>query len=332
LEAGTLVLEGQSQHNFRVDYLAHGFTGAVVAKAGLSQRMGRGTTTVLVTASLLPDVDTLWLLAGGDGAFLARRMLTHSVFGIPLLCAVAASLFRLRYKNLLWLELFGLCLFGAGLHLFMDLWNTFGVVVFYPVSIARFELAWVFIMDLGIWGLTMTPLLLAVMPSLRPHLKWFCRVALACLACYVGICAWGRWRSEQILRATAVLENLNASFVYVFPEALGPHRFRGVIKTGGEYYHYLVRPWAGSEELKRRVKSEEDSPLVKAARATAEGRRALWFLKAPVWRVVTDENGERFVEVEDLRFQSLVLAPAGAPFTYRFKVRGDRVEPLGWRR
>jgi hypothetical protein len=164
------------------------------------------------------------------------------------------------------------------------------------------------------------------------HLQWFCRVALVSLACYVGTCAWGRWRSEQILRATAIRDNLNASFVYVFPEALGPHRYRGVIKSGNEYHLFLLRPWAGSGELKRRVKSEEDSPWVKAARATAQGRKLLWFFKAPVWRVVTDASGERFVEVEDLRFESLVLARAGAPFTYRFKANAEKVEPMGWGR
>jgi membrane-bound metal-dependent hydrolase YbcI (DUF457 family) len=315
-----------------MDPLAHTFTGIVVAKSGLSQKLGRGTTAVLAWSSNLPDVDTLWLLFGGDGAFLARRMLTHSVFGIPVLCVIAASLFRLRYKNLSWLELFGLCLIGSGIHLFMDLWNSYGVVVFYPVSIARFELAWVFIVDLAVWGFTMTPLLLAALPTLRPHLKWFCRAALMCLSLYVGVCALGRWRSEQILRATADSENLNASFVYVFPEALGPHRFRGVIKTGTEYQYFLVRPWSGEGELKLRVRSEEESPLIQSARATAAGRKAEWFFKAPVWRVVTTDGGEQFVEVSDLRFTSFVLPRRGAPFTYRFRVRGDAVEPMGWAR
>jgi membrane-bound metal-dependent hydrolase YbcI (DUF457 family) len=315
-----------------MDPLAHTFTGIVVAKSGLSQKLGRGTTAVLAWSSNLPDVDTLWLLVGGDGAFLARRMFTHSVFGIPLLCVIAASLFRLRYKNLTWLEIFGLCLLGSGLHLFMDLWNSYGVVVFYPVSIARYELAWVFIVDLAVWGFTMTPLLLAAAPTLRPHLIWFCRVALVCLALYIGVCAWGRWRSEQILQETAAAENLEAPFVYVFPEALGPHRFRGIIKTGGEYRYFLVRPWSGSGELRMRVRSEDDSPLVQAARATREGKKAEWFFKAPVWRVETNEQGEQLLEVSDLRFRSFVLPSRGVPFVYQFRVRGNTVEPMGWTR
>ncbi|GEM_PF-6467385 len=94
----------------------------------------------------------------------------------------------------------------------------------------------------------------------------------------------------------------------------------------------IVVAKSGLSQKLGRAPSEDNSPLVKAARETVEGKKVEWFFKAPVWSVVTMENGERIVEVTDLRFVSRVLPRPGAPFTCGFRVRGDPVEPLGWNR
>ena len=121
-----------------MDNLTHTCLGLVMAKSGLSEKFGRGTTLVLVVASNLPDIDVAASLWGGQG-FLARRMITHSVFGVPILAAAAALLFRRIYPHFSWKALFGLCLLGLGVHVFFDLVNSYGVVLLYPLSRTRFE-------------------------------------------------------------------------------------------------------------------------------------------------------------------------------------------------
>jgi len=126
-----------------MDNLTHTLLGVTMANAGLKQRFGRGTVVVMALASNLPDVDLLWSLLGGGDGMMGRRMFTHSIAGIPVLAVAAASIFRLRYKNISWRALFGLSLLAMAVHVFFDLVNSYGVVALYPFSLARFELAWV---------------------------------------------------------------------------------------------------------------------------------------------------------------------------------------------
>lgn len=329
----------------RMDNLTHTLLGIGLANAGLSRRFGRGTVLTLAMASNLPDVDTIWgLLEGGD-AFLYRRALTHSIFSIPVLAAVAASFLRLRYKHIPWKTLFGLCLLGMGVHVFFDLVNSFGVVLLYPISLERFELAWVFIIDLVLWGLLLAPLLLSRIPSSWTELERLSQVSLACVGLYIALCATGRAQAVGMLERLAREQRLHPEFSYVFPEALGPHRFRGVLKEEGEYRMYLLHLLTGQSKLKAIFPTEEHSPRVQAIRATEAACRLEWFFKAPVWRTVKAQrtaletaskdglegapSGEAEVEVFDLRFQSLVIARKKPPFAVRFKVSEGSIEASG---
>jgi membrane-bound metal-dependent hydrolase YbcI (DUF457 family) len=323
-----------------MDNLTHTLSGVVLARAGLSQRFGKGTTLVLAVASNLPDIDVFWTFAGlGDPVF-SRRLLTHSVLGVPLLAAAAAFLFRLRYKHISWNALFGLCLLGMVVHVFMDLWNSYGVVALYPFSMLRFELAWVFIIDLVVWALLLAPLLLSRVRSKATELMKLSRVALVGLGLYVAACAMGRVRAERVLDRIASEQNPAPIFSYAFPEVLGPHRFRGVVRHGGEYRFYLIDVLGGRAELKDTVPTDEAAPAVRLARATEEGRRVEWFFKATVWRVVAAQQttspnsvADSAAEVEafDLRFRSLVFERRGSFFAYRFLVRDGQAQALGWK-
>lgn len=292
-----------------------------MANAGLSRKFGRGTLFTLALASNLPDIDGLWSFVGSlwglPEQFLYRRLFTHSVFGIPVLAAVAAWLLRLRYPNLSWRTLFGLTVLGMGVHSFFDLVNSYGVVLLYPLSLRRFELAWVFIIDLALFSIALAPLLLSCIRSRWADLERLSRLSLAGIALYVGLCGFSRTQAARLLEKQAGLEGLEPEFSYVFPEALGPHRFRGVLKQEGLYRLYLIHAWTGRVEPKGTHRTEEDSPRIRAIRATERAQRLEWFFKAPVWRSVPGSPGE--VEVFDLRFQSVVLTWRRTPFVFRFK-------------
>lgn len=286
-----------------MDNVTHTLVGVALANAGIAKRFGRGTTLTLALASNLPDVDGLCLFA--DDGILLRRTLTHSVFGIVALSAAASWLLHLRYKEMSWKTLFGLCVLGASLHTFFDLLNSFGVLLLHPVCDHRFELGWVFIIDLILTGLLIAPLLL----TRWIDLQLLSRASLVCVALYIALCGISR---------TAAFHHLDhaeptANFTYVFPEPLGPHRFRGVAKENGAYKIYLIHSFSGGVELKSSVPTHENYPKVQAARETERARKIEAFFKAPVWT----EN-EDSVEVYDLRFRSVIF-PRDSVFTYRFK-------------
>lgn len=305
-----------------MDSLTHSLIGAAIARTGLRERCGPGTTLALVLGSNLPDLD------GGctfltDG-FLLRRSLTHSFWGVPalslLLAAVLAFAFRRRDDAPRTGTLFWLVLCGAALHVFFDLLNSYGVMLLSPFSWSRFELGWVFIVDVFmlVWlALPFAiPRVLALVrgsgPARRDRLAphHLARVVVAGVAFYVGLCGTARALSMQAL----VREAPGASFSYVFPEPFGPHRFRGVARSGNTWRVFLVRPFAGTVTLHDTIVSDEDDPRVRAARQTPRAQRLATFFKAPVWRV---KDGAP--EVFDLRFRTIVLSREPVPFTIRFE-------------
>jgi membrane-bound metal-dependent hydrolase YbcI (DUF457 family) len=322
-----------------MDNVTHTLIGLAMARAGLAQRFGRGTTLVLAVASNLPDVDGLWTMAGLGDSHFSRRMLTHSLPGFLLLGAVAATCFRWLYPNQSWRALFGLTLLGMIVHVFFDLVNSYGVVMLYPFDRTRFELAWVFIIDLVLLGLLLTPLGLG--PLLKRHLNpmrlW--QASLVGVALYVAACGVARSQAERVLDQTARQQGLVPEFRYVFPEALGPHRFRGVLKEpGGPYQVYLIHVLSREAVLRAEFQTDEQHAVVRQARASDKGRKVEWFFMAPVWEMTrgtsqnskfpTAGNGD-LCTVYDLRFYS-IIANRRVPFRYGFQVRDEEVIPLGW--
>jgi len=123
-----------------------------------------------------------------------------------------------------------------------------------------------------------------------------------------------RASAARLLADEAAAGGERADFVYVFPEPLGPHRWRGVTRAGGLYRVYLIRSLTGEVRLVREERTALDDPRVAYARRSPLGRRLEHFFKAPVWSVEGPEADAR-VHVDDLRFRS-ILVDTGPVFAY----------------
>jgi membrane-bound metal-dependent hydrolase YbcI (DUF457 family) len=310
-----------------VDPVTHTLLGVGMAHAFFRRRLGPRAVTILAVASNLPDVDVAVHFTLDPTAVLLRRTFGHSVLLFPLWAALLAWLFGRRHRDLSRRRLFGVCLLGAAVHVFFDLVNSFGVVLLWPFSDARPELAIIFIIDLILTGVLLAPLLLSSPRAMRARLGSLSRISLAVAAAYVLFCGalriaaagelgreLARDQPEGAARPVAV------DFSYVFPEPFGPHRWRGVARRGDEYRIYLIRPLSGSIERRGEQRTDAGDPRVEAARATRLGRRMERFFKAPVWRI----EGESEVSVRDLRFQPLAFERE-AVFAYTFDVGKDGV-------
>jgi len=331
-----------------VDPVTHTLVGVTLANGLFRRRAGAAAVPILALASNLPDIDGIVMLSGDPTAVMMRRTFGHSLLLLPLWCIALALIVRLRWRHLTRLEVLGMVALGAGLHLCFDLINSFGVVLLWPLSPVRPELAWVFIVDLVLTGLLAAPLLVALARRWRPHLVTLSRAALAAMAVYLALCGAGHARAMTLLEraagdggiaddgvagVAAVAGDDAASdlgpdwvevgspappdFLYVFPEPLGPHRWRGVARTGDRYRLHLINVVTGTVTLRREVTTHVADPLVARARATPLGRRLEGFFKAPVWEVGAGSVG---AGVYDLRFTSFVL---DRPAVFRFTV------PLG---
>jgi len=311
-----------------MDPVTHTLCGVALGNGLFRRRAGPAAVPILALASNLPDIDAVVHLSFDPAAVLMRRTFGHSIFLVPLWSLALAWLLRRRYRDLRLGALFGMVLTGAAVHLFFDLINSFGVVLLWPLSAARPELAWVFIIDFVLTGLLLLPLLLAAAPRLRPRIQALSRGALALVAVYLAFCGACRFQSWRLLdREESKLARNGpdgrAGFSYVFPEPLGPQRWRGVLRFGDRYELFLIRPLAGTVEPRGSVHADFDDPLVREARATPFGRRLDRFFKAPVWQVRGDAAAGGPVVAWDLRFRSLVL-DRSPMFEFAVPVSGER--------
>jgi len=291
-----------------MDNLAHTLIGIGVARAGLSKRCGPGTTLTLAVASNLPDIDVLWTIWDPMDRFLLRRTHTHALVALPLLAALLAVAMRWRRPGRSWTVLFGLSALGIALHLLFDLVNSFGVVLLWPFTLRRFELESIFIIDLFIWGVMIAPMAASRFLKSDAARTRAYQVAVVLLSAYVALCVAGHARAESLERQTLSRKHLDATALRVFPEPLGPHRFRAVARVGDDWTVTLWNLLGGSGEPGGLVHTDESAPRVAELRATPAGRALGRFMAAPVWTLFPDGR----VEVYDLRFNSLVLPRAPA--------------------
>lgn len=316
-----------------MDTVTHTLVGVGIANAFFRRRIGPPAVTILALASNLPDIDAIVHLTGDPAAILLRRTFGHSLFLLPIWSLVLAAILKRFYPSLKIHALFGLILLGASIHLFFDLVNSFGVVLLWPFSSWRPELAIIFIIDLVLTGILAFPLLLYLIPSMRKQMELLSRIAIVCSLAYVIFCGSNRIMARQALSTEIDYQRNIPEIVYVFPEPLGPHRWRGVMRYGDTYKVYLIYSLSGLIELKDEIETKKENPYVIRAKDTDLGRRLVWFFKAPVWSVREDHQegsspaGSPIeVGIYDLRFRSIVI-DREAPFEYKFHAFEDgRVE------
>ena len=306
-----------------MDPVTHTLIGVGMAHAFFRPRIGRGAVPTMLLASNLPDIDALVHLTGDPAAILMRRTFGHSLLTFPLWSLALAFILSRFYPQIGLKRLYGMALLGSGVHVFFDLINSFGVVPLWPITHWRPELAIVFIIDLTLTGLLLFPLIVCIPKILRPYLTPLSKIAIACMALYIVFCGANRMLAQQALASESIELGIEPEFHYVFPEPLGPHRWRGVIREKEQYWIFLIHTLSGQIELKRSLETAVGNHHVEAARKTDLARGLEWFFKAPVWTIKENFSPSPFeVGIYDLRFMSLVIQ-RDLPFVYRFHVYQD---------
>jgi membrane-bound metal-dependent hydrolase YbcI (DUF457 family) len=311
-----------------VDLVTHTLAGVAVGQACLRRRYGPEAVTVLAWASVLPNIDSAPLLTGAPAAVLFRRTFGHSLLLMPLWVLALALFFKWRYRERgLW-GFLGLSTLGVGLHLFLDLFDSYGTFLLWPVSSFRPALDVLFGIDVFLLAVLLAPFLLAVAPSLRPRLQTLCRASLACAAVYV-LFAWSQHGRASALLAERT-ESLRPSFSRVLPEPLGPLRWQGIARSFSEYERYDIRSLAGRTGEPDIIATQEDAPAAFLARNTGMGLRLDAFYAAPIWNVRIYPDGSALASVYDLKSISLTLGPKRLlPFRFLVSKEGN-IETLGW--
>jgi membrane-bound metal-dependent hydrolase YbcI (DUF457 family) len=135
-----------------VDIVHHGIIG--VAGAGVANAYGQPELAVgFLLGSLLPDLDVLFIALGKSRFLRLHQGVTHSVVGIPLIGCLAAGIFAV----LGWISYVPLAIgifAGMIVHVLLDIMNTFGVRVLWPLP-QRFSIDAFFFIDIYVLGASM---------------------------------------------------------------------------------------------------------------------------------------------------------------------------------
>jgi len=165
-----------------MDTITHGIVGALAGKALFAGRdfpartnraaMGRAlsspTARVAIAGctagAIFPDIDIFaGPVAGNPLAIMEwHRNVTHSVVLLPLwallLSVVTLPVARwLRWKAPSFLALYAIFAVGLATHILLDLVTNFGTMVWSPLRRSRPAWDWIFIVDLTLTGIALTP-------------------------------------------------------------------------------------------------------------------------------------------------------------------------------
>jgi len=298
-----------------VDPVTHTLLGAAIGESFFRRRFGAKAIVVSAWAANLPDIDALVLLTGDPGAVILRRSFGHSLFLLPLWIAGLTWIFKKKYTEFETAGLAWIIAVNCAGHLGFDLINSFGVQLFWPLSLMRPELAIIFIIDLTLATLLIVPHLTRFKDDWEPALILASRASLVSVAFYLTMAFVGR----ELAMAQLARETAGASFRYAFAEPFGAHRWRGVSKEDGAWKLSLIDSSQGTMTPPIVERDDGEEEASRAAARTPFGRRLLTFFKAPVWTVERTTEGGATVTVRDLRFDSMILASPN-PFVYQFDV------------
>lgn len=306
--------------------LTHALTSLALGRAALNKTT-RLATPMLLVAGLAADLD--WLSqAGGARAFLhGHRTATHSLAGTAVIAlATAAGFWWWGRKHpaapIRFLPALTVASAGAGVHLLMDLANSYGVKLWWPFR--QTWHAWDLVHSIDPWILVLL-LLGLLLPGLfrligeeigaRPKKRGAQRgaiVVLALVVLYVG----GRWalhdRALEMLRSR-VYHGEAPLAIGAFPSGTSPLTWWGVVETDNALQQIEVSLGPGNDfdpDRGRTLFKPEPSPALDAARKSELAKEFLQFARFPRASVEKTADGYH-VELRDLRFATLLAGGTG---------------------
>jgi len=165
-----------------MDTITHGIVGALIGKAFFAGEPSRAPLSwsepprvadrvailACTAGAMFPDVDVFaGPLARNSLAIMTwHRGITHSIVMLPLWAALLATLSygaarRARWPVPAFSDLLAIYVVAIGSHIFLDVVNNFGTMVWSPLNYSRVAWDWIFIVDLTFTSLALAPQLAA---------------------------------------------------------------------------------------------------------------------------------------------------------------------------
>src|SRR5436190_10644323 len=280
-----------------MDPFTHALASYTLKRAAFP-RVPRFTTTAMLVAGTIPDLDLLSEYFGPSAFLTFYRTYCHSLLAALLFSLLVTLPFLLRRRGPTEIPTSPLPVFlavpaAAVLHLLMDVCQSAGVELLWPISARRFALDWVAHLDLWILGILLAGILLPTLSGLvseeigakskSPRGKVGASFALATMILYIVL--------RFVLHGNALAAMESRTYrgesprkVAAFAESGSPFRWHGMVETESALHDFEVDAGPGASfdpDAAITSYKPEPSPELDAARDTAAARLFLQIARFP---------------------------------------------------
>ncbi|MBI5117573.1 metal-dependent hydrolase, partial [Candidatus Poribacteria bacterium] len=130
-----------------MDPVTHITSGALGGRLAEAKTGRRSIFWFCVAAAWLPDIDNVAGLLGPEQYLLYHRGITHSVFGGLALAFVFSCIFKLLIRKFPFVAGFLIAYGLILIHIFLDLVTSYGTQILSPLSMKRYTVTSIFIID-----------------------------------------------------------------------------------------------------------------------------------------------------------------------------------------
>ncbi len=102
---------------------------------------------ITVLGSIMPDFDGILARPGTVKYLIQHRTVTHSLFLSPIYALIIAIFFKIFFFNQAFIDFWFFALMGILSHLLVDIFNSFGTMLFYPFKKKKIELDLIYEFD-----------------------------------------------------------------------------------------------------------------------------------------------------------------------------------------
>jgi inner membrane protein len=294
-----------------VDPLTHALASYALKRAAFPSAT-RSTTIAMLIAGTIADIDLLSAYVSPSAFLTFYRTYAHSLLAALLFSLLATLPFFLRKSSRLDNPIPPILIFIAALsasilHLILDLCQSTGVELFWPISPRRFALDWLANVDLWILGILLVGILLPALSRLvteeigakskGPRGRVGASLSLAAIVLYIVL------RFVLHGNALAALESRtyrgeSARKAAAFPESNSPFRWQGIVETESALHEVEIHvgPTASFDpDSVVTSYKPEPSPALDAARDTPIAQRFLQAARFPKATVEKTPDGFHIV-------------------------------------